>query len=969
MNSIDPLVRAIDPPLPGDAEAGLEVTLHLGAQDGKPQLHAALRAGLERLYVVRNLPQFLRSLAVGEPVSFGRTTLEQDSLRWPRRAALIVNLLQEIETARAGGQPPPEGESRSHKFIAIPSAAAPRLFRLLCAQPFQLALRGDVIRINGVERAPLPLRFDVNAPNGEWRLTARIAPDAAALTPDASFVYSAGRVHSLDSLQAPIVRALLAARVKDSIDPGRIAFALPGERLEPLVAELFPTLEAAGALSIAPELERRIERGAMTAAVYLDRENATVLARVEFRYGERAIDPFAPASGGGESRSLLMRDARSERGVLEELSRAGFRVRAGHAYLENAQQTLAFFLDGVTRLNNIAEVYCSDRFQRMKPRRPSLSGRLTAKGSFIQFILAQDGEPAQDAMELLSALRDRRRYFRLRDGAFLDLEGLDRWQPLARELADSLTDGAAWLGASEPSVVETASYRAPDWIALLDGQPGLVQLDESMSAAAAAFDAGDAPPPASLNATLRPYQRDGHSWLLARYNLKMGGVLADDMGLGKTIQMIAAIQAVKDSEGRALSMVVAPTTLLYNWLAEVKRFAPELNAAVMEGGPIQRKKMWRELADGCDMDLIITSYPLLRRDVEDMEPLPFRMIILDEAQQIKNARACSAMMIKRLNADARFALTGTPMENHPGELWSIFDFVLPGYLLSQNQFMSRHGAGQDAETLRRKIRPFLLRRLKRDVLPDLPAKTEQIVWVEMTPEQKKVYQASTQRAREKADRMLASRGFASSRFEILSLIMELRQVCCHPSLRFEGYEGSSGKIDALADLLPGALDSGRRILIFSQFTRMLRMLESRFAQMGFDCLYLDGHTPTRERLAMADRFNAGEGQLFLISLKAGGAGLNLVGADMVVHYDPWWNPAAEDQATDRAHRIGQTRAVQALRLITRGTIEERVDALSRKKRALYDAIIPSQQNAGVKFDASKLTEADIRELLECDRSA
>ncbi|GHU69042.1 hypothetical protein FACS1894184_12310 [Clostridia bacterium] len=1008
MNSIDLLTRVIDPPLPGDAEPRLEVTLHLGTFGGKPQLHAALRAGLDRLYVVRNLPQFLRCLENGEPLAFGRTTLEQDTLHWPRRDALILGLLREIESAQRLGEPEaaaqaPSGETRSHKFMTIPGAAAPRLLRLLAAHPFTLAWRGELIKMNGIEREPLPLRFDVRTRGELWYLIARIAPDAAALTTDADFIYSAGRIHALDQRQAPIVRALMTARAQGLPDPGRIEFPLPADRLESLIAELFPILEAAGSLNIAEELSERIERGDMTAAVYLDRENATVLARVEFKYGKRMIDPFAPTLAAAASleadvpdggpQLLLMRNAKAERGVLEELSRAGFRVRSGHAYLENAQQTLSFFMDGVASLNRLADVYCSDRFQRIKPRRPSLSGRLTAKDNFIQFILTQNGEPAPDAMELLAALRDRRRYFRLRDGTFLDLDGLEGWQPIARELADSLKDGAAWLSDGESSVIETAAYRAPDWLGLLnslnalagsvvsdvtaDGQGLYVTLDGSINDAASRYDAADVPPPVSLNAQLRPYQREGYSWLLARYNLRMGGVLADDMGLGKTIQMIAAIQAAKDqsaaeqsvkdgstsNQGRTLSMVVAPTSLLYNWLAEVTRFAPELTAVVMEGGPLQRKKLWQTLASSDDTDIVITSYPLLRRDIEDMEPMQFRMVILDEAQQIKNARAYAAMMIKRLNADARFALTGTPMENHPGELWSIFDFVLPGYLLSLNQFMARHGAGQDAESLRRRIRPFLLRRLKRDVLPDLPEKSEQTLWVEMTPEQRRVYQVSTQRTREKIDRMLTTRGFASSRFEILSLIMELRQICCHPSLRFEGYEGSSGKTDALAELLPGALDSGRRILIFSQFTRMLKMLESRFKTEGYDCLYLDGHTPTRERLALADRFNAGDGQLFLISLKAGGAGLNLIGADMVVHFDPWWNPAAEDQASDRAHRIGQTRAVQVLRLITRGTIEERVDSLSQKKRLLYEAIIPSESAKDQGFGPSKLTEADVRDLL------
>jgi superfamily II DNA or RNA helicase len=1012
LNPIDILTRAIDPPLPGDAEPGLEVTLHLGMLAGKPQLHVALRAGLDRLYVVRNLPQFLFALDSGEPVTFGRSAIEQDALHWNRRNALILGLLREIEAAKAAAsalgdassketardfaapritppvQPLKEDEEaalsapqrqRGHKFVAIPGPSALRLLRMLTGHPFTLAWRGELIKVNGVERKPLPLRFDVTArrernlglarsssgdiESPSWRLTARMAPDAVALTPGAEFIYSAGRVHMLDSQQAPIVRALMYARSQDARDPGRIGFDLPADRLESLVAELFPTLEAAGTLNIAPELSDRIERGALTAAVYLDRENAAVLARVEFRYGDRVIDPFAPTTSGGASPSLLMRDARAERAVLEELSRAGFRVRSGHAYLENAQQTLTFFMDGVAGLNRLAEVYCSDRFQRMKPRRPSLSGRLTERGNFIQFILTQDGEPSPEAQELLAALRDRRRYFRLRDGTFLDLEGLDGWQPLAREMADSLSDGAAWLTGGADGVIETALYRAPDWIGLLDGMPHIVSLDRSIRDAAAKYEADAASPPDGLSATLRPYQCEGFSWLLARYRLKMGGVLADDMGLGKTIQAIATLQEIKNKEGRALSMVVAPTSLLYNWLAEVNRFAPGLTAVVVEGGPTQRKKLWQDLTTNGDIDLIITSYPLLRRDIEDMEPLPFRLLILDEAQQIKNTRAYATMMIKRLNADARFALTGTPMENHPGELWSIFDFALPGYLLSQNQFMARHGAGQDAETLRRKIRPFLLRRLKRDVLPDLPEKTEQVMWVEMTVDQRRVYQAATQRAREKIDRMLSARGFASSRFEILSLIMELRQVCCHPSLRFEGYDGSSGKMDALTELLPGALDSGRRILIFSQFTRMLKMLEERFKAEGFDCLYLDGHTPTRERLAMADRFNAGDGQLFLISLKAGGAGLNLIGADMVLHYDPWWNPAAEDQASDRAHRIGQIHPVQVIRLITRGTIEERVDSLSHKKRALYEAIIPSESTSESALGPSRLTEDDVRELL------
>ncbi|GHU72016.1 helicase [Clostridia bacterium] len=968
MNSIDSLLRILDAPLPSDSAPRLEITLHLGMLSGKPQLHIALRAGLDKLYVVRNLPAFLRMLDSGEALSFGRVTIEPEGLQWPRQDALILQVLKEIEAAqRPYDTQIAHPDSKTRKFMAIPDPTAPRLLRLLASRPFRLAVRGEQCRVGGVEREPLPLRFDVTSRGENWLLFARIAVDAAALTSACDFVFSAGRVHQLDARQAPIVRALLDARSARDIgigrDINRIEFPLPTDQLDSLVAELFPRLQTAGELNIAPELNERIEHGALDAAVYLDREGTQILAKVEFHYGERSIDPFAPTSIESQQfkqpkpPNLLMRDAGAEHGVLEELSRAGFRVRSGHAFLENAQQTLAFFLDGVQSLMKRSSVYCSDRFQRMRPRRPSLSGRLTARGGFIQFIMMMDDEPAPDLLELLAALRDRRRYFRLKDGTFLDLEGLEGWEPFARELADSATDGAAWVNPD--GLIETAVYRVPDWAALLDGSTLPVTLDDSIKQATAAYDVGALPPPEGLNATLRPYQMEGFAWLLARYGMGMGGVLADDMGLGKTIQMITALLSVKSKEGPRLSMVVAPTSLLYNWLAEVKRFAPGLEAIVIEGGPTQRKKQWEGLITSDTVDLVITSYPLLRRDMDDIEQLNYRMIILDEAQQIKNAKAYSTMLVKRLHADARFALTGTPMENHPGELWSIFDFVVPGYLLSINQFMARHGAGQDSESLRRKIRPFLLRRLKRDVLFDLPEKTEQIMWVDMPLAQRRVYQAATIRAREKVEHMISSRGFAVSRFEILSLIMELRQICCHPSLKFEGYDGSSGKLDALTDLLPGALENGHRILLFSQFTRMLKFLETQFHAEGITCLYLDGQTPTRERLSLADRFNAGEGQLFLISLKAGGAGLNLIGADMVVHYDPWWNPAAEDQASDRAHRIGQTHAVQVIRLITRNTIEERVDALSQRKRALYEAIIPSESS----FEPGQISEDDVRMLL------
>ena len=401
---------------------------------------------------------------------------------------------------------------------------------------------------------------------------------------------------------------------------------------------------------------------------------------------------------------------------------------------------------------------------------------------------------------------------------------------------------------------------------------------------------------------------------------------------------------------------MAPTSLVYNWAAEIARFAPSLRVVVGEGTQAQRAQIITRLASlKCDIDVYITSYPLIRRDVGTLGQIPFRFAILDEAQYIKNAMSVGAGAVKQLKAQTRFALTGTPMENHPGELWSIFDFVLPGYLLSFAQFMHRFGTGEEMDVLRRRIRPFLLRRLKEDVLRELPEKVEIQMMADMTEEQRRVYQASLARLRPQVEGMIGGRG----RIEMLAAITELRQICGHPSLVLKDYAASSGKLDLLLDVLPGALEAGHRALIFSQFTRMLRILQRRLEAAGITCLYLDGDTPPKRRIELVEEFNGGQGQVFLISLKAGGSGLNLVGADTVIHFDPWWNPAAEDQATDRAHRIGQKNKVTVIRLITRGSIEEQVVHLGERKRELFEQMITAGETM-----PTQLTEADIRALFD-----
>jgi SNF2 family DNA or RNA helicase len=443
----------------------------------------------------------------------------------------------------------------------------------------------------------------------------------------------------------------------------------------------------------------------------------------------------------------------------------------------------------------------------------------------------------------------------------------------------------------------------------------------------------------------------------------MGGILADDMGLGKTLQILAFLLSKKEEGESRPALIVAPTSLVYNWASEIEKFTPELSYNVVHGSRPERESIIK----GADTNAIfITSYATLRRDIDLYGDIVFSSIILDEAQHIKNETSKAAQSAKKLIASNRFALTGTPMENHLGEFWSIFDFVLPGHLGSRYSFsklyekpITKEQDLEKSEALRALIKPFLLRRLKRDVLPELPEKIESQIVIEMSEEQKRVYAATVSRIRGEINKQISEHGFAGSQLQILSALTRLRQICSHPGVYLDDYEGTSGKFEALRELLEELKESGHRTLIFSQFTSVLNLIRQMVEEMNLSYHYLDGKTKARDRGQMVDVFNGGEGDVFLISLKAGGSGLNLTGADTVIHFDPWWNPAVEDQASDRAYRIGQTKNVHVMKLVTRGTIEEKIVKLQERKRELIDKVV----KPGETF-ITKLDEKEVREMFD-----
>ncbi|MGA0368984.1 MAG: DEAD/DEAH box helicase, partial [Kiritimatiellia bacterium] len=455
-----------------------------------------------------------------------------------------------------------------------------------------------------------------------------------------------------------------------------------------------------------------------------------------------------------------------------------------------------------------------------------------------------------------------------------------------------------------------------------------------------------------LNASLRPYQQEGVNWLRFLERSGFAGILADEMGLGKTLQTLAWLQLERDhpeAKGRP-ALIVCPTSLVENWIEEGQKFTPNLRFLNLTGSPAQRDRAWEEQRE--EADVWVTSYAVLQRDLVRYVQSEISVMVLDEAQHIKNRNTHNAKSVKKVQAHCRLVLTGTPVENSVMDLWSIMDYLMPGYLSTHELFKQRFEApirsgGPEAvdaqERLRKKLQPFLLRRLKKDVAKDLPPKIEKVAYCRMTQDQKLVYRELVSKSRDKIEAMVSSQGFQKSRMEVLKTLLQLRQACCHLDLlKIPGLKSQapSGKLEMFREMIEEAVDGGHRVLVFSQFTSMLKILSQELEAMDVRTCYLDGST--KNRMDMVRKFQGDASiPVFLISLKAGGTGLNLTGADMVIHYDPWWNPAVENQATDRAYRIGQQKNVYSLKLITRESVEEKVLALQQRKQQVIDATLDS----------------------------
>lgn len=816
---------------------------------------------------------------------------------------------------------------------------AKRLFDLLSQIPCEFVIDGmSIPEVTIVEDNP-DILVDVTATDESINLS--LTENGIALIPDGSWFFYENTIFHTDaewrSWFMPIYRTVVEAQRTqiDFVGNSRMEFA----------TKILPSLQNRHGV-ILQGIEDVIIRENAQFDVFFDRRGSGICAVIFVHYGGISLKlPYREQY----SEKILIRDTEKEAQVLSYFSE--FQENHEEFTLDTDEEIYRFLTEALPGLSKLCTLHTSTGFEEMRiGKKPSISGNVSYRMDVDLLEVSFETEfSKEELIEILQSIHLQKSFYRYRDGNFLDLEQEIPVISLLRRL--DWTEEELLTGHKELSKQQTLYMMGLTKMGLLSADENFHNLCKSLSD----FQAEIAP---EFSEVLRPYQKVGVHWMQQLSFLGLGGILADDMGLGKTLQVIAFVMSEQKEKP---ALVIAPSALVYNWLQEIHRFSPRARVLVIEGPAEERERLLKEVPGN---DFVLTSYALLRRDIAHYQEMDFSACFIDEAQYIKNPRTMNSIAVKKIRADRRFALTGTPIENTLGELWSIFDFVMPGYLYQQRRFvqeyenpMVRKDDKEAAEDLKRRVHPFILRRMKQEVLTELPEKIETTVLASFEPEQEKLYQAFLAAARNELEEIIAAG--TENHLRILALLMRLRQICCHPKLIDEDYQKGSGKMQLLEELLVSARESGHRVLVFSQFTSMLTILKKRFEQLGMNTFYLDGSTPGYERVALAERFNQGEGDIFLISLKAGGTGLNLTGADMVIHYDPWWNPAVTDQASDRAYRIGQTKAVQIIRLAVRNSIEEQILKLSEKKRFLANQIISE--------NTALLTKLSTEELLELFR--
>ena len=944
------------------------VYLHPYLQIRRGEVLLEARIGREKRYIVKNLLEFAQAVHSGKRVEYGKGMAFEHvpSAFAPESRPFLDLLLEEADAYIRHYE-----EMRGHAGLPLPvmraltlgSAARDRLFDILEGKEVQTEDEKGAERVCRIERKDPRFPVEVEARGDGIAVT---VPSALTSFRGEQRLYVADGLHlfGCSELYTETMGVFLEQMEQGGRECGSRKAKrelLVGSRDIPLFyTRVLEGMETLGILK-SPEIDwEKYRPEALKARFEFDSDSPDELRlRPTLSYGDFTFSPLADEHVPRE----ICRDVPAEFYISRLITRyfSYWEDESGELVIRGDEEALYQVLsEGMPQFQEVGEVWLSEsvRHLRVLPP-PEVSMGVSLGGGWLDLKIETAGIDPAELLQVLSEYRQKKKYYRMKNGEFLQLSGggLQALDSLTADLGLTKSEfqaGEAKIPACRAFYLDSLSG---------DGRMKLFQRDEAYGMMVRDLKTAQSVSyavPAVLEKTLREYQKIGYTWMrtLARYHF--GGILADDMGLGKTLQVIALLTAFyqEKSEQKAAgnegsgaelplpSLIVCPASLVYNWGQEFARFSPGLRVLLIAGTAKERQEqleeqMRMEASEGAQV--IITSYDLLKRDRGAYLGRTFEYEIIDEAQVIKNARTQGAKAVKEISANARFALTGTPVENRLSELWSIFDFLMPGFLYSYRKFRERYELpivkNQDPEALtalRRMTGPFILRRLKKDVLRELPGKEERIVYSAASGRQQKLYTASALKLKE----ALAGGAWSGNgKLEVLSQLMRLRQICCDPALCFEDYTGESAKLETCVSLIASASAAGHKILLFSQFASMLERIRERLLQEGISSHLLVGATPKEERSRMVQAFASDEVPVFLISLKAGGTGLNLTAADIVIHYDPWWNVAAQNQATDRAYRIGQEKPVTVYKLILKDTIEENLLKLQNAKLALAAQVV------------------------------
>ncbi|WP_117168132.1 DEAD/DEAH box helicase [Paraliobacillus sediminis] len=916
-----------------------------------------LKIGIKRTYVVKDLKQFLKAVEQQKNYYFtDNYTYEPMEQVFKDEDFELIHLLIDVSRNEEAYIDPYFSYRKEDRVVYVPPMVVDAFLSKLLQTTYTFE-NGDQL-YNQIELIDEDLPFNFKLDKGEeeeFRLNVTEMIDMSFFELY-NYVLKDNCLYKLTTEQQNILLEISSGLLPtDPFLDDEQYITISADQIESFLSVVVPEMKKVGQIEMAEQVSNQIIQHPLKTKLLIDREEDTLLVDLEYHYGEKIINPFNEfGPDNDETKELMIRDTRKEQQIMSVIESALLKFNGKKLYVEGEEEIYNFLYRSVPFLEDKADIFLTNAVKDLllpESQAPETTFDFNKEGSLLEVSFDMKDIGQEHIQNILDSVIEKKNYYRLPNGTFVSIEGNEQFQHI-RQLYSELNSSETEIRSGS---IQLPLYRAMQVDDILNGgNKNKVRIGKQFRHLIQTLknpDELDFELPTDLQAELRDYQEIGFQWLKTLAHYSLGGILADDMGLGKTVQGIAFLLSEKEeSKETKPALIVAPASLVYNWKMEFDKFAPSLDVEVVIGTPIERAAI---LERKVVPDVFITSYPMLRHDLDWYKDVQFSSFFLDEAQAVKNAATKTSKAVRTIRAHKRFALSGTPIENSLDELWAIFEAILPGFFPSHALFRKL-----SPEKISRMSRPFILRRLKKDVLTELPDKIESTHVSELTTEQKELYLAYLERIQRETKQSLMGEGLNKSRIKILAGLTRLRQLCCHPSLFIENYQGSSGKLEQLIDIVGNALENKKRMLIFSQFTSMLHIIREELTRQGVGFFYIDGHTPSKERVELVERFNQGENDIFLISLKAGGTGLNLTGADTVILYDLWWNPAVEDQAAGRAHRMGQKNVVQVIRLITKGTIEEKIEKLQQRKKELIERVIQPGDAM-----LSSMSEDDIRELL------